>query len=78
MNEETKFPQGAIRGSDFASIYYGSEIDDWFKRCLADYPNVIDILEAKQDIGMSRTFQALLLVSNWRAKWFDQFKEAKE
>jgi len=38
----------------------------------------VAILEAEQDIGMNRSFQALLCINEWKVKWFSQFIEKDE
>jgi len=70
--DEVTFPK-QIDAVHYWTCYPPEEVEDWFKRCMKDYPNIKAILEAKQDLGMSRSFQALLLVNEWRVKWFSQF-----
>ena len=79
--DETAFPESDVatfgRYGDHG-VYDKEEADDWFKRCLADSPHLKSILEAEPMPGITRTFQALLLLSEWRVKWFSQFTEEEK
>lgn len=73
MISETKFPLADEEDYYLAGTYEQMDVDGWFKRCLTDYPNIKAILEAEPMPNMSREFQALLCVNEWRVKWFSQF-----
>jgi len=82
LDEETKFPEWRrFECGDHVSWTWTIsklEMDDWFRRCLADFPNIKAIVESDPLPNMSRTFQALLCIGIWKTKWFSQFMEEVE
>lgn len=65
-----KFPKredyGYIPGS--VDAYFADDVEDWFKRCLQDFPEMVD----KHYLDWTRG------VLTWKHKWFSQFIEKGE
>ena len=66
MSDETKFPLGFCYQE---WVFPQDEVEEWFKRCMADRPNPDDYDAASGDDFM-------LFEQRWYVKWFGQFNEA--
>ncbi len=68
--DETLFPEEeAADGGRFGDydVYDKVDVNDWFKRCKADFP------ESEQ---ITHSPVQSLIFYQWFEKWFSQFKEA--
>ena len=51
------------QGMDIADCYDVGEVLYWFKRCMEDYPDLLD-----------RPTQTLIARQKWYIRWFSQFR----
>ena len=67
----SKYPLGGL-----SPIYDKLEVDDWFKRCIDEFP--LDGEEKFVDVYLERLIDLEPLIYEyiqWFRKWFGQFKE---
>ena len=77
MSEDAKFPEPIdIMYQPFSPLfmpehYWMKSADDWFRRCIEDYPKYPNGLEDKtlQDVIMER--------HTWFMRWFIQFMKSE-
>ena len=70
---DTKFPRPPkVFKSVPALTFYPDEVDDWFKRCIAEFPYA----DPYGDDTSDPLFLKLIRDRHiWFIKWFGQFKE---
>ena len=65
------FPKHYNNHNIFNDFYLKTDIDEWLKRCIGDFPDY-SIDEYGLDVNLPNWS---LEVIEWKEKWFKQFKE---
>ena len=72
-NKDTKFPENSIHNASRGWMYQSSKVDDWFKRCIEDFP------KQREDELFSVRYMLLGLDAyRWFTKWFSQFRNKSD
>ena len=72
MNEDTKFPEACHHSESAPETHIAEDVDDWFKACMADFPNTGELDSYDNLVTIHRTQGDFI---RWYMKWFSQFKE---
>ena len=74
MSANNEFPESY---EDFycSPIYDGEDVDDWFKRCLEDFPEMYNRGYSSSD-GAEYNYYTYNdeEITTWLEKWFSQFR----
>ena len=73
VNKETKFPEPFVGWFEITPAHDPEEVDDWFKRCIEDYP--LADYGVKTGTGDYGLYRARV---DWFDRWFSQFRNDKE
>jgi len=82
MSKDTEFPKSIAidmhyqhTGGDYKSFYEKEPVNEWFRRCLEDYPKYA--ARGFEDDGSISVVKHAPKLYEWFEKWFGQFEMKK-